>query len=296
MDSLASTAGEHFRMEDGSYLVVPRKGSEADQLRENTQDGDIAFARRRKAEKLIGLLRPSGPEGIDEDIIKNAARLAALHLQQRRLVFDNKREGSFDLSFRILPSPLRVSLSVKPAARSEADRCSLRPSAKRAAARITVAEINELVEKGSMREAVAKARAVHSLPTELRGVIAGGVLAEFARLGREIREEQRFSIPRLLAAHRTFRAVLDQLKRYVEPDALPSFRGTVALTSIRGDLGQGRDILADILSVTGHRVTDLGANMAPEEIVRSLKKGTPETLRCSSRRWCRSTCGWPATR
>jgi 5-methyltetrahydrofolate--homocysteine methyltransferase len=229
-------------------------------------------------EKLIGLMRPTAAEKIDEETVKKAARLAAFHLQHRRLVFDNKQERSFDLSFRILPSSLRVSLSVKPASKGEVKKHSLRPSAKRGAVQAMIEEINALIENGNMQDALGRAKEVHSLPTEYRVMIARGILEKFARLGREIGEEERFFIPRLLAAHRAFSCVLNDLKPYVEPGTLPSPRGTVALASIQGDSGQGKDIVADILSVTGHRVTDLGANMEPEEIVRSLVKRVPEVL------------------
>ena len=40
----------------------------------------------------------------------------------------------------------------------------------------------------------------------------------------------------------------------------------------------GQDIVADVLSATGHKVTDLSSNLEPEDILKQIKKGGPGML------------------
>jgi methanogenic corrinoid protein MtbC1 len=278
MHRLAAATGEHFQMEDGSYLVVPRKASEAEQLEGTAADGDVAFTLRRKRERLVGLLHPAAGEELDQEVVSKAASIVALYLQRRRVVFDDKQERSYDISYRVLPSSLRLSLSTGPASKNYAQMRCLKPAARRGAAKALVGEISKHIHEGKLEEALERTGQVHSLPGRYRELVAKGLLDGFARLGQEIREDDSFYIPRLLSAHRAFGAVLGELRPYLPPDALPRPQGRAALASIRGDYGQGKDIVADILSVTGHRVSDLGTNMAPEDIVKEIRADGPEML------------------
>jgi|GEM_PF-5122933 len=278
MQRLASIAGDHFEMEDGSYLVVPRKGSEAEQLRRSTADGDVAFTLSRRPDQLVGLMRPALDGRIDEEVIRDAASIVACCLRKRKLVFDDKQEKCFHISFCIVPASFHVSMSTKPATKRYAQKRSLRPSAKRGIARTLSDELNADIQDGRLKDALEKAKEVHSLQHAYRELVAKSVLEAFLELGKDVSEDERFYIPRLLVAHKCYRAVLDELSPYLCPESLPAPGKKVAAASIRGDYGEGRDIVRQVLFATGHQVVDLGANEEPAAIAKRVEKSVPDML------------------
>jgi methanogenic corrinoid protein MtbC1 len=278
MQRLASISGDHFEMEDGSYLVVPRKGSEAEQLRQSLTDGDVSFTLSRRPDQRVGLMRPAVDEQIDEEVIRNAASIVAFCLRKRKLVFDDKQEKCFHIAFCIVPSPFHVSMSIKPAAKRYVQKRSLRPSARRGVARTLSDELNADIRDGRLKDALEKAKEVHSLQHAYRELVAKSMLQGFLELGKDVGDDERFYIPRLLVAHKCYRAVLDELSPYLSPDSLPAPGKRVAAASIWCDYGEGRDIVRQVLSATGHQVTDLGANMEPADIAQRVKKSVPDML------------------
>jgi methanogenic corrinoid protein MtbC1 len=278
MQRLASTAGDHFEMEDGSYLVVPRKRGEAEKLSRSMTDGDVAFSLSRRPEELIGLMRPAADRQIDQQIIQTAANIVAFCLRKRRLVFDDKQEKSFRISFSVVPSSYDVSMWAKPATKQYLQKRSLRPSARRSVARTLSEEINADIQNGRLKGALEKAKEIHSLQPSYRELVAKGLLEGFLELGRDVGEDKRFYIPRLLAAHKCYRAVLEELGPYLSPGSLLAPGKRVAVASIRGDHGEGKDIVKQVLSATGQHITDLGADMEPTVVAERVEKNPPEVL------------------
>lgn len=278
MENLLSIGGEHFQMEDGSYLIVLTKNRQAEQLLQSMTDGDIAFSLSRNMDRLIGLLRPAGEQVIDAEIIRHAASVIAVQLRKKRLVYDDKHERSYRFLFRILPCSFHLSISVTPASRQYLETRSLRPSARRRVALALTGEIQSSIQKGDIQRALEKSEQVHFLQPRYRKTIVDGILKRFVELGKEISENERFYLPRLLAAHKSYRAVLNELKPYLQPDALPSPRTKAVLASIKGDYGQGKDVVADVLVATGHIVKDVGYDLEPAEILDAVRKERPELL------------------
>lgn len=278
MQNLLAVAGEHFQMEDGSYLVVPTKNGHVEQLRQSMMDGDIFFSLSRNMDRLIGLLRPGPEKVIDSEIIEGAASVIAFQLRKRRLVFDDKHEKSYRILFCVLPCTFHLSLSVKPASTQYLETRSLRPSARKRVALALTEEIKASIRNGDIQRALEESDQVHSLEPRYRKMIVDSIINEFVELGKEISESKRFYLPRLLAAHKSYRAVLNELKPYLQADALPSPRTKAVLASIKGDYGQGKDMVADVLVATGHMVEDAGSNLEPSEILNAVKKEEPDLL------------------
>jgi len=273
-----SRAGEQFQMEDGGCLVVPRTGEEIARLAEAMADGDVVYALSRKRDRPRGLLRPGGEQAVSEETIRSAASLVALHLRRKRVALDNKQAGSYRMVFRVLPSPVCVSMEVSPSTKRYAQRRSLRPSARRDAAQTLIEGINEDIAAGRVRDALTKADEAHALQPKYRKMVAQGVLEGFVKLGREIGGSDRFYLPHLLAAHKCFRCVLDVLRPDLPEEGPLSRRGRAALVSIEGDYGHGQDIVADVLRAGGYRVRHLGSDRKPAEIVSDVRSRPPKLL------------------
>jgi len=278
MQNVLAIGKEHFQVEDGSYLIVLSKKSQNKQLLQIATDGDITFSLSRNMDRLVGLLRPVGEKVIDEQIIRSAASLIAAVLQKKKLVYDDKHERTYRILFKILHCPFYLSISVAPATRQYVERRSLRPAARKRVALAMIDEIKGSIQDGDIRQALLKSDRVHSFEPKYRKMIIDGVLKGFIELGKAISEKNRFYLPHLLAAHKSYRAVLNELKPYLQTDTLPCPRGKALLASIRGDYGHGKDLVADVLMATGHSVKDVGCNLEPVEIRDAVLKQKPQLL------------------
>ena len=278
MRELALLPGEHYRLEDGSHLVVPGDETDAKSVAEHSQDGDVALRLAREPAALAGLMRPRPGKPVSEETIRRAAGLVALHLRRRSLDFDDDQQEAYLLLFTVLPGEWSVSVSAKAAGDAYEKKRALRPSAKTEAAHGLVAAIKADVQGGQVQSALEKAEEVHGLPPPSRKMAAKGVLDAFLKLGKSVDEDEPFYLPTLLAAHKAYRAVLSQFEAYLDEDEIPMPKGQAVLAPITGDQGEGRHLVNDILVATGRSVIEMEPGQAPEEIAESVKEHAPDTL------------------
>lgn len=278
MSDLSHLPGEHYMLEDGSHLVVPAKAADADAVAERGEAGDVAFRLARRGGKFAGLLRPAEGKIVSEEALRRSAGLVALHLRRKRVAFDDKQKETYALLFTVLPGEFPVSISASPADANYAKKRSLRPSAKRSAAQALLAEINAAIRDGQIQDALEKAEEAHALPPRLRRVVAKGVLEEFLKLGKTTGEDQPFYLPTLLAAHKSYRAVLSQLEQYLESDELPAPKGRALLAPVAGDRGEGEHLVAEVLVATGRYVIEMAPGLPHGDIVEAVKEHSPGVL------------------
>lgn len=109
-------------------------------------------------------------------------------------------------------------------------------------------------------------------------------------------------LPQLIASAETAKACFDAVKRSM-PESADTSKGEIVLATVKGDVHDiGKNIVGTVLENYGYRITDLGKNVDPEEVVRvcaarkirlcglsALMTTTAENMRVTVRR-LRESC------
>lgn len=98
------------------------------------------------------------------------------------------------------------------------------------------------------------------------------IIPAMDEVGRRMRECE-FFIPEVLIAARAARAATDLLRPLLTGDESVRPAGTVVCGTVKGDLHDiGKNIVAMMLESAGFRILDLGVDVAPERIVRTVQE------------------------
>jgi corrinoid protein of di/trimethylamine methyltransferase len=115
-------------------------------------------------------------------------------------------------------------------------------------------------------------------PEEL---IDGGMIPAMAEAGRLFEEEEYF-VPELLLAARAMKAALEILRPLLSETGAEA-KGRVVIGTVKGDLHDiGKNLVSSMLEGAGFQVTDLGADVTPEQFVEAVKEKNADLLGLSA--------------
>jgi len=113
-----------------------------------------------------------------------------------------------------------------------------------------------------------------------RIVIEG--LTEAMKVVGEKFEAKEYFIPDMLASAETVGAAMDILAPHLAKSGAAS-KGKIMMATVKGDLHDiGKNIVSIILKGAGYEVKDLGADVAPEQIVAAVREEKPDFLGLSA--------------
>ena len=100
-------------------------------------------------------------------------------------------------------------------------------------------------------------------------LIDGGMIPAMAEAGR-LFEDEEFFVPELLLAARAMKAALAILRPLLsESGAEP--KGRVVIGTVKGDLHDiGKNLVSSMLEGAGFEVSDLGADVTPEQFAEAV--------------------------
>jgi 5-methyltetrahydrofolate--homocysteine methyltransferase len=135
-------------------------------------------------------------------------------------------------------------------------------------------ELRQAVVDGQAKVAVAKVNQALSEGTPPEVLLADGLMAAMAEVGRLFEEGEVF-VPEMLVAARAMNATLAILKPLLgEGGEGPGSAGTVAIGTVQGDLHDiGKNLVAMMLEGSGFEVVDLGTDVSPEAFTEAVRSG-----------------------
>lgn len=109
------------------------------------------------------------------------------------------------------------------------------------------------------------------------------MMKAIARVG-ELFEEKVYFLPQLIASAETMKTGIGRIEGLLTPEAgSASSCGTIILATVRGDIHDiGKNIVALLLKNSGHRVIDLGKNVAPDVITAAIREHQPDLVGLSA--------------
>ncbi len=109
------------------------------------------------------------------------------------------------------------------------------------------------------------------------------MMKAIARVG-ELFEEKVYFLPQLIASAETMKTGIARIEGLLKPDegsAAPC--GTIILATVRGDIHDiGKNIVALLLKNSGHRVIDLGKDVAHGAIITAIREHQPDLVGLSA--------------
>ena len=114
-----------------------------------------------------------------------------------------------------------------------------------------------------------------------RQIVIKGLTGGMQVVGEKFATKEYF-IPDMLASAETVGAAMDILAPYLAEAGMVT-RGKVMMATVKGDLHDiGKNIVAIILKGAGYEVKDLGADVAPEQIVAMVRDENPDFVGLSA--------------
>ena len=112
-------------------------------------------------------------------------------------------------------------------------------------------------------------------------IINDGLIAGMNTVGRRFKEGE-FFIPEVMMSARAMHGGLAVVKPLLTKTELCS-RGTIIICTVKGDVHDiGKNLVSMMLEGAGFRVIDLGTDVAPEKLVRSVRENTPQMVAMST--------------
>lgn len=144
----------------------------------------------------------------------------------------------------------------------------------------TIADLGKHVEAGNVKGVEDVVRELLDQDVGPETIIAEGIVPSLNEVGRKFSEGECF-IPEMLIAARASQKAIDILKpMLVARDYKP--KAKVVIGTVRGDLHDiGKNIVSMVLESAGFEVKDLGADVAPERFVDTIRDYKPEIVALS---------------
>jgi len=135
-------------------------------------------------------------------------------------------------------------------------------------------ELRQAVVDGQAKVAVAKVNQALEEGTAPEALLADGLMAAMAEVGRLFEEGEIF-VPEMLVAARAMNATLAILKPLLgEGGEGPASAGKVAIGTVQGDLHDiGKNLVAMMLEGSGFEVVDLGNDVSPAAFTDAVRAG-----------------------
>jgi len=112
-------------------------------------------------------------------------------------------------------------------------------------------------------------------------IVMEGLTEAMQIVGKKF-EAKEYFIPDLLASAETVGVAMDILVPYLAKLGMAT-KGKIVLATVKGDIHDiGKNIVSIILKGAGYEVKDLGADVAPEQIVATVRKENPDFLGLSA--------------
>lgn len=116
---------------------------------------------------------------------------------------------------------------------------------------------------------------------EPQTLIEDAMIPAMAEAGRRFEDEQ-FFVPELLVAGRAIKAGLEILRPLLSAGNVHN-AGSIIIGTVQGDLHDiGKNLVAVMLEGAGFDVVDLGADVAPEQIVSAIREHQPDLVGLSA--------------
>ena len=137
-----------------------------------------------------------------------------------------------------------------------------------------IEELRQAVIDGQAKEAVARLNQALEQGVGADVLLADGLMAAMAEVGRLFEEGEIF-VPEMLVAARAMNATLAILKPLLgEGGQGPGSGGKVAIGTVQGDLHDiGKNLVAMMLEGSGFEVLDLGTDVTPAAFAQAVKEG-----------------------
>lgn len=114
-----------------------------------------------------------------------------------------------------------------------------------------------------------------------RHIVIEGLTEGMKVVGEKF-EAKEYFIPDMLASAETVGAAMDILAPHLARSGVAT-KGKVLMATVKGDLHDiGKNIVSIILKGAGYEVTDLGADVGPEQIVAVVREEKPDLLGLSA--------------
>ncbi len=146
----------------------------------------------------------------------------------------------------------------------------------------TLASIAAAVMEGSEEDTVSLCRRGLSEGIPPAGIIRDG-LSRGMRQAGELYNKHRYFLPELLVASEAMHAGMRELVPSLLSPEAASDRDAVVLGVVEGDVHEiGKNLVAVLLRAEGHRVIDLGYDVAPERFIAELDGSGARVLALST--------------
>ena len=141
-------------------------------------------------------------------------------------------------------------------------------------------DLNRLYEailNGDHKTSVAVTREAIEANIEAMELVGRYMVPAMDEVGRRFECEDYF-VPELLLSARAMKGALELLRPLLAEEGAKS-AGRVVIGTVKGDLHDiGKNIVAAMLEGGGFEVIDLGANVAPEVFVSTIKERSPQLV------------------
>ncbi len=142
-------------------------------------------------------------------------------------------------------------------------------------------EIFDAIQSGEHTVVPVKVQAAIDAGIPAGEILADGMIAAMAEVGR-LFEEGEFFVPEMLIAARAMQAGLAVLKPRLQQAGVKS-SGKVAIGTVKGDLHDiGKNLVAMMLEGAGFEIKDLGTDVTAEKFVEAVRADQVEVLALSA--------------
>lgn len=142
---------------------------------------------------------------------------------------------------------------------------------------VDLKKLHDAVLTGDAKTAVAVTKEAIAEKVNPTALITDAMIPAMAEVGR-LFECQEYFVPELLLAARAMKGALELLRPLLaETGTQPT--GRVVIGTIKGDLHDiGKNLVASMLEGGGFEVTDLGADVPPEQFVSAIQEKRPQIV------------------
>lgn len=134
-------------------------------------------------------------------------------------------------------------------------------------------KLTKAIIDGNEKDAVSLCKEAIEKGLTARSVLENGLLPGIRKVG-ELFSAGDYFLPELLISGMTMQAAVAELEPLLVADGSPSNAGKYLIGTVQGDIHDiGKNIVMMMLKGNGWAVTDLGVDVSPETICRTIAEG-----------------------
>ncbi|OPL19826.1 MAG: hypothetical protein AVO35_02305 [Candidatus Aegiribacteria sp. MLS_C] len=142
--------------------------------------------------------------------------------------------------------------------------------------------LRKSIVTGDCRQTEASARELLETGTDAREILNRGLGPAMDQVG-DLYSRRKLFLPHLIASAEASRILTGLLAPHLGPGEATGGSGTVLLASVKGDIHDiGKNLVGMFLGNAGFSVTDLGRDVASEEIVRGAEEANADIVALSA--------------